>query len=158
MKMPNWVMNKLRRFAFRIVEGRPPDQRIGGLSDQDASPYMERWILLPKNRFLNIYIHNFLRSDDDRALHDHPWPSLSFLLLGSYREHSIVAGGCHHQVEYHEGEMRYRPARFAHRMAIIDDKSCCYTLFIIGPHIREWGFHCPSRGWLHWTKFGNGCQ
>lgn len=39
------------------------------------------------------------------------------------------------------------------------------TLFITGPRIREWGFHCP-KGWVHWKKFcavdqpgqiGSGC-
>jgi hypothetical protein len=42
---------------------RAPDQVIGGRE----RPYMLRWYLIPRNRFCNIYLHHFLRSDDDRA-------------------------------------------------------------------------------------------
>ena len=27
-----------------------------------------------------------------------------------------------------------------------------WSLFITGPVIREWGFHCPN-GWRHWKQF-----
>ena len=47
---------------------RPPDFVIGGAD----RPYMRRWYLVPKNTQLNVYLHHFRRSDDDRALHDHP--------------------------------------------------------------------------------------
>ena len=44
----------------------------------------------------NLYLHEFSRSDDDRALHDHPWLfNLSVLLSGTYVEHTIDAGGIH---------------------------------------------------------------
>src|SRR4051812_37025247 len=55
---------------------------IGG---QDA-PYMLRWYLLPRNPWLNLYLHKFLRDDDDRALHDHPWWFVSLMLRGAYYE------------------------------------------------------------------------
>ena len=40
------------------------------ISDQ-ADPYLHRWYVIPRNRFLNLYLHKFLRDDEDRALHDH---------------------------------------------------------------------------------------
>ena len=33
-----------------------------------------------------MYLHLFLRDDDDRALHDHPWDNASFLLTEGYVE------------------------------------------------------------------------
>ena len=62
---------------------RPPDFIVGSETD----PYLRRWHLLPRNRLFNVYLHNFCRSDDDRALHDHPWVNMSVLLSGSYMEH-----------------------------------------------------------------------
>jgi hypothetical protein len=56
------------RWFKKIAGSRPPDFVIGG-----DSPYMLRWWIIPRNKFFNIYLHRFLRSDDDRALHDHPW-------------------------------------------------------------------------------------
>ena len=62
---------------------RAPDFIIGPVEN----PYLFRWYLIPKNRFFNIYLHKFLRSDDDRALHDHPWWSIGMILEGEYMEH-----------------------------------------------------------------------
>lgn len=28
----------------------------------------------------------------------------------------------------------------------------CWTLFVTGPRIRNWGFHCPN-GWVRWEAF-----
>lgn len=64
--------------------GRYPDMVIGEAID----PYLLRWWIIPRNRFFNIYLHKFMRSDDDRALHDHPWAwNLSLIIKGSYIEH-----------------------------------------------------------------------
>ena len=66
----------------RRVMRRPPDFVIGG-SDR---PYMHPWWLIPRNPWFNVYLHRIMRSDDDRALHDHPWVNCSVLLEGSYVE------------------------------------------------------------------------
>lgn len=63
---------------------RKPDVYI---PNRDGTPYLLRWWIIPRNRFFNIYLHKFLGSDDDRALHDHPWASCSIILKGGYLEH-----------------------------------------------------------------------
>lgn len=157
----------LRRLILRaaprliaISERRPPDVIIGGAED----PYMRRWWVIPRNRVFNIYLHHFLRSDDDRALHDHPWVNLSVLLEGRYAEHTIAAGGVHRRTERAAGQMKLRGPRAAHRVELIDGP--CWSLFITGPMMRSWGFHCPA-GWRHWRDFtkpgdsgqvGKGCD
>ena len=134
---------------------RPPDFVIGGVDD----PYMLRWYLLPRNRWFNIYLHKFLRSDDDRALHDHPWPSLSLVLCGCGIEHRKNGPRV-----FRAGDVIFRGPRFAHQIEIVNGP--IWTLFIRGPKVREWGFHCPQ-GWRHWREFvqetdegniGKGCD
>lgn len=125
---------------------REPDVIIGGAD----SAYMRRWWLIPRNRYFNIYLHHFLRSDDDRALHDHPWWNLSILLRGRYVEHTISAGGINQKTERRSGQWKFRSATSAHRIELIDGP--CWTVFLTGPNIRSWGFHCP-RGWVHWKQF-----
>jgi hypothetical protein len=129
-----------------------------------ATPYLLRWYLIPRNKVFNVYLHLFLRSDDDRALHDHPWWNMSVLLYGEYWEHTIAAGGINKRVRRSAGDWKLRWARDAHRIEV---KAPCYTLFITGPRIREWGFHCPKKGWVLWTDFvrkddigkiGKGCD
>lgn len=139
----------IMRLAPRLIalsNKRQPDVIIGGAAD----PYMRRWWLIPRNRIFNIYLHHFMRSDDDRALHDHPWWNLSILLDGRYVEHTIAKGGINHRAERRAGDRKFRLASAAHRIELVDGP--CWTLFLTGPMIRKWGFHCP-RGWVHWKVF-----
>lgn len=134
------------RLIARVTR-RPPDVVIGGKDN----PYLLRWYLVPRNPVFNIYLHLFLRSDDDRATHDHPWSNCSVLLCGRYVEHTILAGGVHHRRELNAGGIRLRwSGKLAHRIELVDGP--CWTLFLTGPRYREWGFHCP-RGWVHWKLF-----
>lgn len=143
----------------RLAESRHPDFIIGGAT----TPYMLRWWVIPRNKIFNIYLHKFLRSDDDRALHDHPWVNVSYLLEGTYVEHTIEAGGVQKAVRYSAGDLKFRRSVAAHRIEI---EQPCWSLFITGPVIREWGFHCVH-GWRSWKIFtserdkgsiGRGCD
>ena len=138
-------------FADKIISRmmrRPPDFVIGG----SERPYMLRWFVLPRNPVFNIYLHQFRRSDDDRALHDHPWANCSILLRGTYTEHTIAAGGINRRQVLHAGSVRLRwTGRIAHRVDLHDGP--CWSLFITGPRYRSWGFHCPEQGWIHWERF-----
>lgn len=140
---------KLGRALIRYAQLRTPNWVIGGAEN----PYLLRWYVIPRNRFFNIYIHYFLRSDDDRALHDHPWVNLSVLLEGCYIEHTIAAGGIHYRELRCAGDWKLRTPRSAHRIELAYGP--CWTLFITGPKVREWGFHCPDKGWRHWRIFTN---
>lgn len=139
--------------AWRVwaVSNRSPDFVIG----TPESPYLNRWYVIPRNRFFNVYLHQILRSDDDRALHDHPWVNLSIVLRGAYRE--IMPSGHPRHVGNEmlkwrrRGSMVARWPSSAHRLEI-DAGRPCWSLFITGPKVREWGFWCPQ-GWKVWTAF-----
>ena len=130
---------------------RQPDVRIG-------DGYLSRWYIIPRNRFLNIYLHKFTGSDDDRALHDHPWCSASCLLAGQLRE--VTATGGRTMPRFWPV---LRSATRAHRLELIEGPA--WTVFITGPYFRQWGFICPE-GWRHWREFtdetgnrvGRGCE
>ena len=154
MTLADHVIGRLTR--------QPPDVVIG----RGGRAYLMRWFVIPRNRLFNVYLHHFLRSDDDRALHDHPWANCSILLRGTYMEHTIAAGGIHRREQLHAGAWRMRwSGRAAHRIELIDGP--CWTLFLTGPRYREWGFHCPEQGWVHSDRFtaaeesgavGKGCD
>jgi len=106
---------------------------------------MRRWHLRRSRSRYNLYLHRYEGSDDDRALHDHPWRSIGILLWGRLSEITP------------EGERtlwpfipKYRNAEYSHR--IILKSRFAYTLFFTYPKEREWGFHCP-KGWVHWRQF-----
>jgi hypothetical protein len=98
------------------------------------------------------YLHCFKRSDDDRALHDHPAASFSIGLRDSAVEHTIAAGGVHHRRTLGKGDIRFRRASFAHRMEVIPGQDY-WTLFVFWRNTRGWYFHCPERGMVPWKKF-----
>lgn len=137
---------------------------------QSGKPYMHRWWVIPRNKIFNIYLHKIVQSDDDRALHDHPWWNVSILLKGGYYEHTPhrvywrTAGGIYFRkaTASHRLELDTRHCRLFHGGAnATEDQALaceeydilpCWSLFITGSKIREWGFHCKT-GWRHWREF-----
>lgn len=197
MRIRRWLCNRLIYAAI----GREPDFIVGGAQN----PYLKRWFVLPWSHWCHrwrrqpeqewtlwqrfvmrwpvIYLHQFLRSDDDRALHDHPWANCSVLLSGRYAEHTIAAGGVHRRKVRGAGDVAFRLASVAHRVELLPEPvytygvrsfagsppllGPCWSLFITWFRLREWGFHCPERGWVHWREFtqasdrgavGKGCD
>lgn len=130
---------QMQAWAAGIMASRPPDVVIG-------ERYLRRWWVIPRNPLCNVYLHEFLGSDDDRALHDHPWASTSVILSGSYWEHTPEG---RHLRE--EGAVISREAEAMHRVELVHDRRVV-TLFMTGPKVREWGFACPQ-GWVHWRDF-----
>lgn len=164
-----------------VAGRRSPDFVVGSGNPQGA--YLNRWFLTPwrhwqhalgkradtnptwRNRIAarlarllpNVYLHQFLRDDDDRALHDRPSWGASLILDGAYIEHTVAHGGIHRRQRHVAGAFRYMPTRHAHRIELErglgGQAKACWTLFAFGPTVREWGFHCPERGWVHWRRF-----
>jgi hypothetical protein len=120
---------------------RQPDFVIG----DPSAPYMLRWWIIPRNRWFNVYLHKILRDDDDRALHDHPWVNVSIVLRGAYREITPLGSFVRRAFS-----VVFRLPSSAHRLVLVDGP--VWSLFITGPVVREWGFHCP-RGWVPWREF-----
>jgi len=134
---------------------RGPDKII---RKTDGSVYLERWHVIPRNRFFNIYLHHFRASDDDRALHDHPWLfNASIIVYGAYYEVTPKR-----MFWRQEGDWKFRWGRSAHRVQLLKEwdpfirgkffENPCTTIFITGPVVRQWGFYCPGR-WVHWKDF-----
>jgi hypothetical protein len=162
-RLPPWLLRKLLQSHVRETQRRLPDVRIPG--DMSIPPYMLRWWKIRRNAFFNVYYHIVRRSDDDTALHDHPWWNFSIVLEGSYAEHLIEAGGIHRKTHYGPGAVRFRRSgNFAHRLELerwpMDklfggEEKPVLTIFITGPVLRRWGFHHPLR-WVDaydWDEF-----
>lgn len=155
--MIQYLASLIRSRLLAIADRRKPDFIIG-------DDYLHRWWVIPRNRFFNVYLHHFMHSDDERALHDHMYWNVSILVAGRYTEHTINAGGVNVRTEYAAGDIKFRGPKYAHRVELTHGD--CWSLFITGPRVREWGFHCPH-GWRHWKEFtdpndvgktGKGCE
>jgi len=158
IRFRRWVF---RQLLVRVAQTRDSDFVIG----PPDTPYMRRWWVIPRNHYFNIYLHQILADDNDEALHDHPWWNMSWLLSGRYVE--WMPKPPHWTTERplpfvrEEGEIVFRRAIAAHRLQLFSERvdgkltfrrEPCWTLFVTGPLIREWGFYCPN-GWRHWRLF-----
>jgi hypothetical protein len=99
---------------------------------------------------MQIALHRWVRSDSDRALHDHSAGNISILLTG-----------CYHEVFSHGWEPRraklrvpfvpyYRKADTPHRVELTSGP--IWTLWVRFKPWRDWGFWCP-KGWKHWRDY-----
>lgn len=108
-------------------------------------PYLERYILWFGG---TLRLHKFWRSDDDRALHDHPWRFITFP-LATYNEITEDKDGNAINNTVTRFRPHYRPAAYKHRVII--DKPA-WTIIVTGTHLRDWGFY-PGGRFVHWSKF-----
>lgn len=134
----------------RRLLGRPHFE----VTRPDGRPYLWRWHLIPKNRFFNIFLHKFISSDWARDPHDHPWAWASLGLKGSYFEYVYVIRGNRPRLFDMEirraGKIHFAGLHYIHMVHVLN--SPVWTLFITGPHRREWGFWTKS-GWVSWKNY-----
>lgn len=144
---------------------RKPDLIIG----PPSAPCYYRWQLF-KFRGFQLCLHKWLRSDDDRALHDHSGDSISFILNHGYieivREYSGAWLPNTWQIDdsgrvYRDVARFRRPwwpvfrrAQDPHRVVLDFMSAPIWSLWFRWPPRREWGFHCP-KGWRHWRDYLN---
>ena len=128
------------------------------LDRQETQPYLHRYYLL-NTRWLRyifprlsyrIVLHHTVLSDDD-GLHDHPWPWWSRLLSGGYYEHlpndKVVWRGP-------EGGWRRCKSTDFHRLVL--DPECkeeTWSLFIMGPKEKPWGFLSKDGTWVEASEY-----
>lgn len=114
------------------------------------------WKGVKRYPLCNLFLHVFWRGDVDRALHDHPWPSVSILLWGNVRELYVpdpdadLRGPWIASVNRRIWPLRpyYRCARHRHRILLMG-RGPAVTLFAIGLKRRTWGFW-PNGRFVPW--------
>lgn len=166
-------IGSINLITFYVLQVLDTKQTI---RDQDGSAYLVRYFIWkPKNKnWGRIYLHHILRSDHDRAAHNHPWPYKSLILKGQYREYttaknvvdSVDVAKPNPQewkfsswpvdretvyADFQAGQYLKRPATWKHRLEIEEGKTV-WTLVFIGPKVQEWGFF-PHGVFCHWTKY-----
>ncbi|MGH7487276.1 MAG: hypothetical protein ACREMY_17005 [bacterium] len=154
----NWLVDAIIAFAKRTPYF-------------DLPGYMNRWWVVKPRRWLSfsIRVHQILRSDLDRHIHDHPWSYVTIILRGGYYEVTAISerefwarafvggasfeeGGSYYLRKwYGPGSILFRRAQHAHKL-IIPDGTTCWTLFMMGPYSQGWGFYTPE-GKVPWREY-----
>lgn len=124
----------------------------------ENNPYMVRYILFRWAHLPRVYVHKFLRSDDERAPHNHPWWFMSLVLSGSYLEYTDDPAS---PILRKRFSFAYRPLSVFHRVALPNGRRRdgtygplpCWTIVVTGPDVRSWGFRCQSRKHDTWCLY-----
>lgn len=121
----------------------------------EKCPYCYRWVL--NLGLFSLRLHHWVASDDNRALHDHPYWFITFILKGRYYDVTEK------KVEKMSvGTLRYRRRRHTHTVMLQPNEEC-WSLLLTGPKIHRWGFHLPDGRYLrserYFRRFGkHPCQ
>lgn len=117
-----------------------PVQRI----NPNGVAYLERyfvagWNPINKRPGPSIFLHRFVASDPDTAVHSHPWGwSSSLILVGGYREERCDGRGGVVVREFRPGDVNILDAHIKHRIDLVGKD--CWTLFLAGPFEKAWSF------------------
>ncbi len=114
----------------------------------ERKPYLYRWYVVKRERFA-LFIHRFVRSDEDRALHDHPWDFIVIPIWRGYLEHNDRGVTRVYPII----GTRFRRCTYRHRVELIEEKRA-WSLFIRFRYTRTWGFW-PKGGFVDWRKWWN---
>lgn len=163
VRFRNPLLNLLFWFQHTIISDECEPAR---------GPLLIRWHLLRLWGGRAVMLHCFLRSDNSRHFHDHPW-GFRTLLLSPYREHvpfdavlgapgmlhlgrgyapdgTRYAGPSGERGGYAKLHRRFsflhRPAKWLHWVETLQPLT--WTLVYHGPRERPWGF-ITERGWLN---------
>lgn len=120
-------------------------------------PYLERFYLHSRWWTLGLFrvvVHRFWKSDDDGAFHSHPWLFWGTRILeGGYTEHTPKK-----IYKRKPGNVAFKSGWATHWVELPKDKKGkdkeCWTLFLMGPKIKGWGFIDPVTGEeVPWTVY-----
>ena len=138
---------------------RKPDLIIGPRDN----PQTIRWHWLKAFGF-QFALHKWLRSDSDRAPHDHKADNVSIILSPQgywecIREWLTSGGplscGCESGPPMYRDRWHYRrpwrpyfrKAETLHRVSLVDSRPL-WTIWIRWPERRRWGYWCDGKGWV----------
>lgn len=113
--------------------------------DGEMSLYMRRFYIFKVFGYA-AFIHKIYRSDEDRFMHDHPWPFVTVILKNGYREEIpgrtrlITAPAI---VKHSATDL--------HRLHLLEGNPT-WSIFLHGRRCREWGFQ-TDEGWVHHMEY-----
>jgi hypothetical protein len=133
---------------------------VGKLAGKHGCGYVS-WRKRPIARFIQCFgiavrVHEILRSDSDRHMHNHPWKFCSIILNGGYQEVTPEAGR-ERSKKYGAGSILFRTEKSRHRLVLNEVLTGEFvdaghirvfqvkpvpvtTLFITFRYVQKWGF------------------
>ena len=146
------IIQKIKNKFFSFLEKHDRKRII--MDRQCNEPLLTRYYLFLKDRKtfpFNVFLHKFHKGDPG-DVHDHPWPYATLILKGGYYEWVPKFDSCGKKIDEERmwrgpGHFRLCRATSYHRIELCEGVTP-WTLFMPGPHKREWGFLVDNK-WIH---------
>jgi|SRR5271154_3074577 len=147
-RLLEFLASKLPPRVIYDREGKSPylsrHYLIGAPYMKDGSTPIDRFgnpkpeAVFPKGFGFSLFLHRFHRSDDDEALHNHPWAwAWSLILAGGYKEEYRVGDDVTWRIVGPGRLIKITKDHF-HRVDLLEKDS--WSLFVAGPKEANWGF------------------
>lgn len=144
------IFTKLIRWLFLTKE----------IVSKEGGVHFRRYRLLSTPWF-NIYVHQILRSDEEKHFHDHPWSFTSYILKGSYWERWTEYPDHPYQLDSTYSSEPPAPgmkvrrvikhhAEDAHKLTLLTPE--VWTLVFTSGRERVWGYH-TEQGWIDFKTY-----
>ncbi len=147
------IINAARAIAKTARALMPVAEEING--GMRCPTYLYRWELLSVlGGRRKVYLHKFVGDDWALDPHDHPKRFVSIGLMGRYVEHVGERGA---QRTYRAPWVRTFPGTHRHRLTGPTADRPCWTLVVVGPAEREWGFWQGGR-FIQWRAYVDGLE
>ena len=115
-----------------------------------GEPYLTRYRLLV-TPLIRVYLHR-IYAPDGACMHDHPWAWwASIVLWGGYTE-LIQTSLTLAQVTRLAGSVAFHGTGYVHMIDRLHPTRSTWTLLVVGPHVRRWGFFTRS-GWIDHRRY-----
>jgi len=127
----------------------------------NKEPYLIRYYMLFVDRVkfpFNIFIHKFVKGDDDEDPHDHPWGFFHIILSSGYWENVPMNISKHkfdrgfYKVWRSTGYWNIVSSDYTHRIELHDGEPKPWTIFIPFKRNNNWGFWVKQNDTERWIK------
>lgn len=141
-KQDHWLQRLVDRlFSHEVIDG----------AECFPEPHFHRWTLARLPGGPAAYLHHFKSSDHWPNPHDHPKTFISIGLKGEYNEYSF--DGDRPEMHHFKAPwIRKFPPEHKHQIMLIQHKPV-WTLVLVGPKRREWGYWTDSQGFVWWKTY-----
>ena len=129
---------------YRLINDREEDEPYLHRYYLFSTRWLARWF--PKLSY-RLVLHKCVKSDAD-GLHDHPWDWGSKILEGGYWE-TLPEG----KVLRKPSGWRWCKSTDFHRLELIPGTTESWSLFIMGPKLKDWGFQSRDGSWVQWEEY-----
>jgi hypothetical protein len=113
--------------------------------DNPDETYLTRYRVL-QTPWFGIYVHRFDGPDSRPTLHDHPWPFVSLVLWGGYRERRSYG-----PTDTRIRMLNLKRATDVHYIRVLD-RTPTWTLMLVGRRQRVWGYVESDGTWTPYDE------